>query len=58
MGIVEKDLNNVEVETETSEYKGFDSEITWEDKIDIELDNILSDYNPAEALAAEKEGPE
>ena len=55
MGIVEKNLNNVEVETETSEY---DSEMTWEDKVDIELDNILSDYNPAEALAAEKEGPE
>src|SRR6266498_2520066 len=58
MGIVEKDLNNVKVKTETSEYKGFDSEMIWEDKVDIELDNILSDYNPAEALAAEKEGPE
>jgi len=58
MRIVEKDLNNVEVETETSEYEGFDSEMTWEDEIDIELDNILSDYNPAEVLAAEKEGPE
>src|SRR6266542_2527086 len=58
MGIVEKNLNNVEVETETSEYENFDSEMTWKDKVDIELDNILSDYNPAEALAAEKEGPE
>ena len=58
MGIVEKDLNNVEVETETSEYEGFNSEMTWEDEVDIELDNILSDYNPAEALAAEKKGPE
>ncbi len=58
MGIVEKDLNNVEVETETSEYEGFDSEITWKDEVDIELDNILSDYNPAEALVAETEGPE
>src|SRR6266511_1717289 len=58
MGIVEKDLNNVEIETETSEYEGFDSEMTWEDEVDIELDNILSDYNPAKALAAEKEGPE
>ncbi len=57
MGIVEKDLNNVEVETETLEYEGFDSEMTWEDEVDIELDNILSDYNSAEALAAEKEGP-
>src|SRR6266542_1684505 len=56
MGIVEKDLNNVEVETETSEYENCDSEMTWEDEVDIELDNILSDYNPAKALAAEKEG--
>src|SRR6266545_7081877 len=58
MGIVEKDLNNVEVEIETSEYEGFDSEMIWEDEVDIELNNILSNYNPAEALAAEKEGPE
>ncbi len=58
MGIVEKNLDNVEVEIETSEYENFNSEMTWEDEVDIELDNILSDYNPAEALAAEKEGPE
>jgi len=58
MGIIEKDLNNVKVKTETLEYEGFDSEMTWEDEVDIELDNILSDYNLAEALAAEKEGPE
>ncbi len=59
MGIVKKDLDKVEVKTETSEYEeNFDSEMTWEDEVDIELDNILSDYNPTEALAAEKEGPE
>ncbi len=58
MGIVEKDLNNVKVETETLEYENLDSEIIWKDEVDIELDNILSDYNLAEALAAEKEGPE
>ena len=58
MRIVEKDLNNVKVETETSEYENFDSKMTWEDEVDIELNNILSDYNPTEALAAEKEGPE
>ena len=58
MGIVEKNLNNVEVETETSEYEDFDSEMTWEDEVNIELDNILSDYNPTEALAAEQEGAE
>ncbi len=57
MGIVEKDLNKVEVETETLEYKGFNSEMTWKDEVDIELDNILSDYNTIEALATEKEGP-
>ena len=58
IGIVEKNLNNVKIETETSEYEGFNSEMTQEDEVDIELDNILSDYNPAEALAAEKEGSE
>ena len=58
MGIIEKDLNNVKIETETSEYESFDNEMMWEDEVDIELDNILSDYNPAEVLAAEKEGPE
>src|SRR6266496_3382963 len=58
MGIVEKDLNNMEVETETSKYEGFDSEMIWEDEVDIELDNILNDYNLAEALAAKKEGLE
>ena len=44
MRIIEKDLNNVKVETETSEYENVDSEMTWEDEVDIELDNILSDY--------------
>ncbi len=58
MGIIEKDLNHVKVETKTSEYEDFDSEMIWKDEVDIELDNILSDYNPAEVLAAEKEGPE
>ncbi len=58
MRIVKKDLDKVEVKTETSEYEGFDSKIMWEDEVDIKLDNILGDYNPAEALAAETEGPE
>src|SRR6266542_1737338 len=58
MGIIEKDLNNVKVETETSEYEDFDSKMTWKEEVDIELDNILSKYNPAEALTAEKKGPE
>ena len=55
MGIVEKDLDKVKVETEISEYEGFDSEMTWEDEVDIELDNILGDYNPVKALAVETE---
>ncbi len=58
MGIVERDLNKVEVKTEISEYEeNFDSEMTWEDEVDIKLDNILSDYNLTEALAAETEAP-
>ncbi len=59
MEIIEKDLNKVKVKTETLGYEeNFDSEITWENEIDIELDNILSDYNSAEAMAAEIETPE
>ncbi len=58
MGIIEKDLDKVEVETETSGYKeNFDSELTWEDEVNMKLDNILDDYNLAEALVAETEGP-
>ena len=58
MGIVEKDLNKMKVETEISEYEeNFDFEMMWEDEVDIELDNILSDYNLAEALVAETEAP-
>src|SRR6266542_2208628 len=59
MGIMKKNLNKVKVETETSRYKeNFDFEMTWEDEVDIELDNILSNYNPAEALATETKGSE
>ena len=59
MGIIKKDPNKVEVEIETSGYKeNFDFEMTWKDEVDIKLDNILSDYNPAEVLAAEKKGSE
>ncbi len=58
MRIIEKDLNKVKVKTETSGYEeNFDSEMTWKDEVDIELDNILNDYNPTEALAAETEEP-
>jgi len=58
MGIIEKDLNKVEVKTETSGYEeNFDSEMMWKDEVNIELDNILGDYNPAEALTAKTEAP-
>ncbi len=57
--IIEKDPNKVEVETETSGYEeNLDSKMTWEDEVDIELDNILSDYNLAEMLAVKTEVPE
>ena len=56
MGIIKKDFNKVEVETEIESYKeNFNSKLTQEDKVDIEEDNILNDYNPAEVLAAEIE---
>ncbi len=43
MEIIEKDPNKVKAETETSGYEeNFDSKMTWEDEVDIELDNILS----------------
>jgi len=59
MKIMKKNFNKVEVETETSGYEeNFDFEMTWEDEVDMELDNILSDYNPTEALAVKIEGPE
>ena len=58
MEIIEKDLNKVKVKTETLGYEeNFDSEITWENEIDIELDNILSNYNLTKALAAEIKEP-
>jgi len=58
MRIIEKDPNKVEVETETLRYKeNFDFKMTWEDEVDIELDNILNDYNPTEALVAKTEIP-
>ncbi len=58
MGIIEKDPNKVEVETEISEYKeNFNSEITWEDEIDTELDNIFSEYNLIEVLVMKAKEP-
>ncbi len=55
MGIMKKDLNKVKIKTEISEYENFNSEIMWKDEVDIELDNILNDYNLTKALAAETE---
>ncbi len=46
----------MEIETEIDDYEeNFDSKLTWEDEVDIEKDNILHDYNLAEALATEVE---
>ncbi len=46
----------MEVETETSGYEeNFNFKLTQKDEVDIELDNILSDYNLAEALVVEAE---
>ncbi len=54
MGILEKDPNKVKVEIEINGYKeNFDSELTWKDEMNIEKDNVLNDYNPAEALVVE-----
>ena len=58
MRIVKKDLNKVEVKTEISEYESFNSKMIWENEVNIELDNILNDYNLAEALVVETEGLE
>ncbi len=55
MGIIEKDPNNVDITIEISEYENFDFKMIWENKVDISLDNVLSDYNLTEALAAEAE---
>ncbi len=59
MRIIENDPNKVKVKTETSGYEeNFNSKMTWEDEVNIELDNILSNYNLAEVLAVETEVPE
>ena len=56
--MIEKDLDKVEVKTEISEYESFNSKMIWENEVNIELDNILNDYNLAEALVVETEGLE
>ena len=54
--MIKKDLDKVKVEIKTSEIEEYlDSEMSWEDEVNIELDNILSDYNPAKVLAVETE---
>ncbi len=58
MRILEKDPNKVKVETETDEYEeNFNSKLTWKDEIDLEMDDILNNYNSIEAFAAEVEEP-
>ena len=56
MKILKKDPNKVEIEIETDNYKeNFNSELTQKDEVDMEMDNILNDYNLAKALIAEIE---
>ena len=56
MGILEKDSNKVKVKIETDGYKeNFNSELTQEDEVNIEEDNVLNDYNLVESLTAEVE---
>ncbi len=56
MGILKKNPNKVEIEIETDEYKkNFNSELMWKDEVDLKEDNVLNDYNSAEALAVEVE---
>ena len=58
MGILEKDPSKVEVETETDNYEeNFDSELTWEDEVDIEENNVLNNFNPVKALIVEAKEP-
>ncbi len=56
MKILKKDPNKVKVKTKTDEYsENLNSKLTWKNKVDLEMDNILNDYNLAEVLAAETE---
>ncbi len=44
MKILEKDPNKVKIKTETDDYEeNFDSELTQEDEVDIEINNILNE---------------
>ena len=53
MKILKKDSNKMEVEIEINEYnENFNSELIWKDEVDIEIDNILNDYNSVKALMA------
>ncbi len=58
MEILEKDSNKVKIETETDNYKeNFDFELTWKNEVDIEIDNILNDYNLAKTLVVKVKEP-
>ncbi len=48
------DPNKVKIKTKTDKYEeNCDSELTWKDEVNLEIDNILNDYNPAEVFVAE-----
>ncbi len=56
MEILKKDLNKVEIETETDKCsENFDFKLTQEDEVDIKIDNILNDYNLIKAFTAKIE---
>ncbi len=56
MKILKKDSNKMEVEIEINEYnENFNSELIWKDEVDIEIDNILNDYNFIKTLTTETE---
>jgi len=56
--IFEKDLNKVEIKTETNDYEeNFNFKLTWKDEVDIEINNVLNDYNPVKVFAVEADEP-
>ena len=56
MRIFKKNSNKVKVKTKIDNYiEDFDSKLTWENEIDLKIDNILNDYNSAKALVVKIE---
>ncbi len=54
MKILEKNPNKVEVKIKINKYsKNFNFKLTCENKINMEMDNILNNYNSVETFAIE-----